>query len=75
VIRLSKSAIIRLTASLVGCLGLIVLLWLLGPLVGLDSTLIQVGGTVLSLMLWGLGNFLISWRDLRSRRPRGRGAG
>ncbi len=60
-IRLSKSAIIRLTASLVGCLGLIVLLWLLGPLVGLDSTLIQVGGTVLSLMLWGLGNFLISW--------------
>jgi type VI secretion system protein ImpL len=62
VISLSKSAVIRLSASLVGALGLIALLWLVGPLFGLDGAAVLAGGSVLILALWGLGNFLVSWR-------------
>lgn len=62
----SKPLIIRLVVSLVGATGVIVLLWLLGPLIGLESTSGCIIGTVAVLALWGLCNVLVSWRTART---------
>ncbi|MEI6560177.1 MAG: type VI secretion system membrane subunit TssM [Rhodospirillaceae bacterium] len=64
----SKPLIIRLVVSLAGAVGVIVLLWVLGPLVGLESTSGCIIGTVVTLALWGLGNALVSWRAARTER-------
>ncbi|MEI8394314.1 MAG: type VI secretion system membrane subunit TssM [Rhodospirillaceae bacterium] len=64
--KLSKSAMIRLLVSLTGALGLIALLWLLGPLVGLDSIGAASVGSVLILLLWAFGNYWSLRREAKA---------